>query len=462
MSRYVLEHFFNTARNFHDTAILTDLQKDQIEIIYMKLNKSRELLRRAQLVIPSATQTFSKGPGQWASGVSPHYLVRGEGAWVWDADGNKFLDYVMALGSVTLGYGDPDIAREVSRQIVLGANFSMMHPLEVEVAEKICELVPCAEMVRFGKNGSDATSAMVRAARAFTKRERIAVCGYHGWQDWYIGTTSRKAGVPDCVQELTKSFEYNDSESLEKLLEAHPGEYALVMLEPLSFTFPKRGFLESVRDLAHAHGAILGFDEVVSGFRVHPGGAQALFGVTPDIASFGKGMANGLPLSCVVGRRDIMEIFDNIFFSSTFAGEVVALAAANRFLDIIADGEILEEVAKHGGKLQQQLMTLITDVGLNKQMDCVGHGSHWGLVLRSDTPEEGLLWRSYLIQECIKRGYLFFGSHNPTPAHDTDALEFAMVVYSEVLPLFAERLRKNDMQKQLKGKVIEPIFRVHS
>ena len=427
----------------------------------MNIDKSNEWLERSYKVIPSGTQTFSKGPTQWVRGVSPNFLSHGKGAWVWDVDGNKYLDYVMALGSVTLGYGDEDINSAVIEQAGQGMNFSMMHPLEVVVAEKITNMVPSAEMVRFGKNGSDATSAMVRVARAYTKRERVAICGYHGWHDWYIGTTSRSGGVPKCVQKLTKTFEYNDLDSLRRLLLEHRDEYALVMLEPLSFSSPEPGFLEGVKELAHQHGALLGFDEVVSGFRVHAGGAQALFGVTPDVASFGKGMANGLPLSCVVGRKDVMECFEHIFFSSTFGGETVALAAANKFLDIIADGTVLSAMEKHGDRLKHGVAQVISECSLEDKMECVGHGAHWGLILKSTSPDDSLLWRSYLIQECIKRGYLFFGSHNPTRAHDQQVLDYAMAVYSEVLPMFSDRLKNNDMEKHMQGQLIEPIFRVH-
>jgi len=266
-----------------------------------KIQKSADWLKRAASVIPSQTQTFSKGPTQWVRGVCPAFLERGEGPYVWDVDGNRYLDYVMALGSVTLGYGAPEITDSVQNQIQQGANFSMMHPLEVVVSEKIRSLVPCAEMVRFGKNGSDATSGMVRAARAFTGRDRIACSGYHGWQDWYIGSTSRNKGVPRAVRNLTHPFEYNNLDSLRKILKEHPGEFALVVLEPYNISPPDKTFLEGVRDLAHQEGALLGFDEVITGFRVHPGGAQSLFGVTPDIAAFGKGIANGLPLSFVGG-----------------------------------------------------------------------------------------------------------------------------------------------------------------
>jgi glutamate-1-semialdehyde 2,1-aminomutase len=433
----------------------------ETEVRVPVITRSQEWLSRADRVIPSHSQTFSKGPSQWVRGFCPSYLARGEGPYVWDVDGNRYLDYVMALGSVILGYGAAEIAEAVKRQALDGANFSMMHPLEVIVAEKICRLVPCAEKVRFGKNGSDATSGMVRAARAFTGRDRIACSGYHGWQDWYIGTTSRHRGVPKVVRELTHTFDYNDIESLQQVLEAHPGEFALVLLEPFNLTPPKENFLAAVQDLAHRHGALLGFDEVITGFRIHPGGAQALFGVTPDMAAFGKAMANGLPISCVAGRRDVMDIFDDIFFSFTFAGETVSLAAANVFLDLIADGTLLKMIGDHGQDFKQRVKALIAENSLDDVMEVMGHGAHWVLTLKSSDEREGRLWRSFFIQECTRRGYLFFGSHNPTRAHDQAAMDLALGVYREVFPLFQSRRNDKTIEKAMDGQVIDPIFRVH-
>jgi glutamate-1-semialdehyde 2,1-aminomutase len=206
--------------------------------------------------------------------------------------------------------------------------FSLPHPIEAEVAELICEMVPCAEMVRFGKNGSDATSGAIRLARAFTGRDRVAVCGYHGWQDWYIGSTARHRGVPKATRDLTHTFAYNDLTSLDALLDAHAGEFAAVILEPMNVTDPAPGFLEGVKQRAHRHGAVLVFDETITGFRYANGGAQQLFGVTPDLATFGKGLANGYPVSAVAGRREIMKLMEEIFFSFTFGGEALSLAAA--------------------------------------------------------------------------------------------------------------------------------------
>lgn len=425
----------------------------------MLINRSKAWLERASKVIPSATQTYSKGPGQWVQGVTPAYLERGEGAFVWDVDGNRFLDYSMALGTVSLGYGHPEVLSATTTQLVHGASFSMMHPLEVVVAEQVCEMVPCAEMVRFGKNGSDVTTAMVRVARAYTQRARVAVCGYQGWHDWNIGATSRHRGVPREVRGLTHAFEYNDLESLAYRLEAHPGEFALILLEPMGFTFPAPGFLSGVKELARKHGALLGFDEVVTGFRLHPGGAQGLFGVVPDLAAFGKGMANGLPLSCLAGRREVMALFDEVFFSLTFGGEAVSLAAAHAVLRILADGKALSAIADHGNRFHAATQTLISRHGLEREMRALGHGSHWGILLRAADAATGRLWRTFLIQECVKRGYLFFGVHNPTPAHNDETMNLALAIYDEVFALFAQHLRGGTVADALEGPVIEEIFR---
>src|SRR5713101_7193954 len=274
------------------------------------LKQSQAWMERAAKVIPSCTQTFSKGWTQFVQGVAPVFLARGQGSHVWDVDGNEYIDFPMALGPVILGHNDPDVTAAVQKQIADGVTFSLPHPLEVEVAELLVQMIPCAEMVRFGKNGSDATSGAVRVARAFTGRQMIACCGYHGWQDWYIGTTTRSLGVPTSVRELTKTFVYNDLASLQKIFDEHPREMACVILEPVGIVEPADDFLQKVARLTRDHGVVLVFDEVITGFRLAMGGAQEYFGVVPDMACCGKAMANGYPLSAVVGRREIMRLFD--------------------------------------------------------------------------------------------------------------------------------------------------------
>src|SRR5258708_33036512 len=206
-------------------------------------DKSIEFLARAERVIPLGSQTFSKSRTQYPVGVSPHFISRAKGSRVWDLDGNEYIDFVNSLGSVTLGYQDPDVTAAVRAQLEIGVIFSLAHPLETEVAELICEAVPCAEMVRFGKNGSDATAGAIRLARAFTNRDHVAVCGYHGWQDWYIGSTARNRGVPKAVQELTHTFTYNDISSAEKLFAQFKDQIACLILDPMNVAFPKNNFL---------------------------------------------------------------------------------------------------------------------------------------------------------------------------------------------------------------------------
>jgi glutamate-1-semialdehyde aminotransferase len=423
------------------------------------ITKSRELLSRARKVIPSATQTFSKGPNQWIRGVSPHYLVRGEGAWVWDADCNKYLDYLMALGPIILGYGNQRVDEAVVRQVKDGPVFSQMHPLEVEVAEKLVELIPCAEMVRFAKNGSDVNTGAVRAARAYTGREHVAFCGYHGWHDWYIGTTTRNKGVPAAVSALSHGFVYNDVDSLKKIFDEYRSGVAAVIMEPMGVETPKPGYLEAVRDLCLKNGALLIFDEIITGFRYHLGGAQAYFGVTPDLACFGKAMANGYPLAAVVGRRDLMMIFDEIFFSGTFGGDAVSLAACRATIEEMQERDVIAHNWRVGQQLTDGLSELIGHHGLDEVIRIVGFPVRSVMSFPGCDEEQARLRRSFVMQECVKRGLLYFCSNNPCLAHDKNEIKFTLDVFAEVMPLVAAAFQANDFAGRLEGLPVEPIFR---
>ncbi len=247
---------------------------------------------------------------------------------MWDVDGSEYIDYSMALGPVILGHAFSEVNEVIAGRLKDGIIYTLPHPLEIELAELLVEVIPCAEMVRFGKNGSDATSGAVRAARAYTGRDKIACYGYHGWQNWYIGTTTRSKGVPKSVQRITIAFEYNNLESLKKIFDENKDKIAAVIMEPVGIIEPKGRFLEEVKELTHKNGALLIFDEIITGFRLSLGGAQEYVDVIPDLACFGKAMANGMPISVVVGKKEIMEIFDEIFFSFTFGGEVLSITAA--------------------------------------------------------------------------------------------------------------------------------------
>lgn len=424
------------------------------------LAQSQKLLERAKKVIPGCAQTFSKGYTQYVQGVAPIFLQSGKGCRAWDVDGNEYIDYVQGLMPNILGYAHEEVNAAVAAQLQDGHSFSLPHPLEVQLSERLARLIPCAEMVRFGKNGSDATSGAVRAARAFTGRDRIACCGYHGWQDWYIGSTTRSAGVPQAVRQLTHPFLYNDLSSLEKLFREHPGAFAAVILEPVNFVDPAPGFLQGVKDLVRAHGALLIFDEICTGFHFGLGGAQKLFGVTPDLACFGKAMGNGFPISCVLGRGDVMGIFSEIFFSFTFAGEVASMAAAMKVLDILESTDALLRLESNGRILQEGMNAMVKEAGLSARIRAIGR-PQWSLLkFTEEDGTESLLLKNLFQQEAIKRGVLFLATHNMTAAHDGPAIHQTLEAYAEVIKTLADWLQLPDPSRFLEGSMSQPVFRV--
>lgn len=312
-------------------------------------------LERAEAVIPAGTGTFSKCANwTYPLGVAPLYVKEGHGAYITDVDNNIFIDCVNALTAVTLGHNDLKVNRAVDKAMQVGILHSLPHIIEAEVAEMICEMVPCAEMVRFGKNGSDATAGAIRLARAYTGRDHIAQHGYHGWQDWYIGVSGRNLGVPQAVRDLTHTFKYNDLQSLQDLFDRYPNQIAAVIMEPMNREYPRDNFLQLCKELAHQNGALFIMDETITGFRFANGGASEFFKVVPDIATFGKGIANGFPLSAIAGRRDIMTMMERIHFSFTYSGEIYSLFAAQATLKRLMEEPICKEIAQQGMKIQKE------------------------------------------------------------------------------------------------------------
>ena len=423
------------------------------------LVRSEEYFARAEKVIPSATQTFSKGHTQFVRGVAPLFLQRADGSHVWDVDGNEYIDFPLALGPIVLGHNDPDVTAAVRAQLADGVALSLPHPLEVEVSELLTEVIPCAEMVRFGKNGSDATSGAVRVARAYTGRERLAACGYHGWQDWYIGATTRNRGVPAAVRELTHLFTYNDLASLRKLFDVYPGQIAAVILEPVGVVEPAGTFLQDVATLTRANGAVLIYDEVVTSFRVALGGAQEHYGVTPDLACVGKAMANGFPVSAVVGRRDLMQVFDEIFFSFTFGGEVLSLAAAKATITKLRQGEVIPHLWKQGRKLQDGYNALAAGLGLAARTRCIGLPPRTVLTFTDARGQDSLAMKSLFQQEVVQRGILNAGGFNLCYRHDDTDVARTLEACRAALGVLAEALTADDVEGRLRGPVIQPVFR---
>jgi glutamate-1-semialdehyde-2,1-aminomutase len=417
-----------------------------------------DLLARARRVLPGIAQTYSKGPDQQVEGVYPVFLERGQGCYVWDVDGNRYIDYPCALGPMVLGYADPDVDAAVSAQISLGPTFSLANRLEVDVAELIVDMVPCAEMVRFLKSGSEATTAAVRLARAATGRDRVAMCGYHGWHDWCIGHTSKAGGVPAAVSELTHQFNYNDIASLQSIFDDHPGEIAAVIMEPVGVVAPQPGFLEAVRDITTRHRAVLIFDEIITGFRLAKGGAQEHFGVTPDLAAFGKAIANGLPLAAVAGRADLLGLIEtSVFISSTFGGETLSLAAAKATMQRIAGGDVIPHLWRQGAQLTEAFDSNADEHDVPARM--IGLAPRRVIVFESVGDVDSNTLKGFFWQECLDRGVLMGNANFVSYAHDDVAVDTTVEVFAEALAATGAALRDGSVATKLRGKPPGEVFR---
>jgi len=421
--------------------------------------ESERLLRLAEAVIPLGSQTFSKSRTQYPVGVSPFFAGKGSGSYLWDVDGNKYVDLVASLAAVTLGYGDSEINKAVKRQLKKGVSLSLSSKLETVVAEKIIDLVPSAEMVRFAKNGSDATSAAVRIARYFTGRDHIISIGYHGWHDWYIGSTTRFMGVPSAVQALTLSARYNDLSHVENLFEEAKGDVAAVILEPMNSVDPAPGYLESLRNFCSSNNILLIFDEVITGFRFARGGAQELFGVTPDLSCFGKGIANGFPISVIAGRRQIMEGFKEVFFSGTFGGELLSLTAANVVLDKVRENRVIPELYRLGQAIQQGLLG---EISRNKyEFVNISGNPTWTFLnwtLSSDALQNKV--KTYFLQEMFKRGILVLSTNNVTTTLSQKDISKILTTYAEVFEAISQALERDSLDALLGCQPIVPLFKV--
>jgi glutamate-1-semialdehyde 2,1-aminomutase len=416
-----------------------------------RYQRSLELLKTAERVIPLGAQTFSKSRKTFPPGIAPLFATRAAGGRIWDADDNEYVDLVSALAAVNLGYADPAVNAAVTAQLERGTTISLSHPLEAQVAELIIDLVPSAELVRFGKNGSDVTTAAIRVARGFTGRDHVIVCGYHGWQDWFIGSMpTRSLGVPTAYADLVHPVPFNDLDIVERELKNHPT--AAIMLEVMTTTWPAEGYLSGLRELADRYGAILVFDEMVTGFRFANGGAQEYFGVTPDLATFGKGIANGYPLSALVGRADLMKVLETAFFSGTFGGELLSLTAAKVVLEKVRDTDVIARIARTGEALRAAVQAEITAAGADHILSLAGHPA-WVFTMWNGEAR-GVDELKYLfMQEMTARGVLMIASHNVMAAHSDADVRQVAEAYAQVLPILVEAEQNGDAASRLRADV---------
>ena len=422
--------------------------------------KSDELLKRAVKVTPLGAQTYSKSYRYYCQGDSPSFIDRGEGCYLYDVDGNKFIDFVCALGPITIGYNVEEINDAVKAQLDKGISFSLQAEAEVELAEKIIEIIPCAEMVRFVKNGGDATTAAIRLARAYTERDLVALSGYHGMHDWSIGSTENNKGIPKAISDLTKTFEYNNIESLEELFNRYPDEIAAVILEPIQANGPKDDFLQKVKELTHKHGAVLIFDEVVSGFRYALGGASEYYGIVPDMAAFGKGMGNGLPISAVAGKKEIMkQIEEGIFVSTTFGGEALSMAGSLAALEILEKPGVYEHIWNLGTILKEGLEKLIDKYELNDVILVSGLPPHCGVEFEDVGSLDYLDINSIYSQAMIHNGIITVGINNINLSHTEAEINAYLKAAEEGMINIKKAIEQDSIEGILIGKKVDPVFK---
>jgi glutamate-1-semialdehyde 2,1-aminomutase len=429
-------------------------------------NRSKELSRRAHELIPAGAHTYSKGDDQFPQNA-PGLIARGQGCRVWDVDGNEYLDWGMGLRSVILGHAYPRVIDAVMATLPNGSNFTRPAPIEIELAELLVDLIPSAQMVKFAKNGSDVTSAAIRLARAFTGRDKIALCKenpFFSFYDWFIGTTPPNAGIPSAVGDLSLTFHYNDIASLQRLFGEYPNQIAGVILEPVSTEAPHASFLEQVRDLAHANGAVVIFDEMISGFRWHLQGAQKYFNVTPDLSTFGKAIGNGFSVSVLVGQREIMELGGlhhakpKVFLlSATHGAETHALAASIATINELRDRDVVAHTWKIGRALQDAFNALASEKGLADYVTCAGYPCSPFIVCRDKDKNVSLPLRTLFLQETIAQGVLM-----PYIAisysHDDRTVQQTLEASANALEIYRRALQ-DGVEKYLVGPAVKPVFR---
>jgi glutamate-1-semialdehyde 2,1-aminomutase len=435
----------------------------------MNFEKSKALQQKSHALIPGGAHTYAKGDDQYPE-HAPGFIARGEGCHVWDIDGNEFIEYGMGLRAVTLGHGYKPVVEAAYRQMQMGINFTRPTPIEVELAEKMVELIDSAEMVKFAKNGSDVTTAAVKLARAYTNREMIAICADHPFfsvDDWFIGATEMSAGIPKVIQDLTVAFHYNDIASLQALFERYPDQIAGVVMEVERLEPPANNFLQEVRRLCDENGALLIFDEIITGFRWHLGGAQKLFGITPDLSTFGKAMGNGFSISALVGKKDIMELGglttdkERVFLlSTTYGAETHSLAAALETINIYERENVIEHLYRQGNRLTAGINDAVIENDLEGHFGVLSRPCNLIFFTRDQNKQPSQPFRTLFLQETLKRGVIM-PSLVVSYSHTDEDIDRTIEVIAEALGVYRKAL-ENGVENYLVGRPVQPAVRKYN
>ena len=434
------------------------------------VSKSNENFDRAKLLIPSATMLLSKRPDIYAPKVWPAYYSKAYGSKVEDIDGNVFTDMTGDVGATMLGRADPDVNQAVHKVVNDGNFCTMNYPSEVELAQLLTKIIPSAEQVRFVRGGGEADMVAIRIARGYTKRNLIAFCGYHGWHDWYLASNLANdpadddktlggfpsLGVPRQLQNTAFPFAYNDLDALKKLLESKPDQFATIVVEPTRHTAPDESFLEGTRKLADEYGAVLIFDEVVTGFRMAPGGAQEYFGVIPDISTFAKTISNGYPMGAVVGKREVMDTVKDQFISSTYWTDAIGTAAALATLKKIIKNDVIKHVWDLGRKLADGVEAEINKFDLPIKID--GWPPLKVLKFEFDDDITSRAVKTLYTRYMLSEGFIATGIHYIMYSHtDNDIKEYCSA-FARVLKVIQESLKNDSLMKDIDNKPSRPLF----
>jgi glutamate-1-semialdehyde 2,1-aminomutase len=435
----------------------------------MKFCESRRLKARSHAIIPGGSHTYSKGDDQFPE-AAPAFIVRGQGCHVWDVDGNEFIEYGMGLRSVTLGHAFEPVVQAAHRQMLLGCNFTRPAKIEVDYAEDLLGVLTNADMVKFAKNGSDVTTAAIKLARAYTGRDLVAICSdqpFFSVDDWFIGKTQTDAGVPKAVRDLTLSFRYNDLGSVRELFATHPNKIACFITEPATAKEPHDNFLHRLKQICEANGSLLVLDEMITGFRWHLGGAQAVYGVVPHLSAFGKGMGNGFSIAALAGDREIMKLGgldhhrERVFLLSTTHGaETHVLAAAQETLNVYRRCNVIGYLHQQGERLSAGIRQCIARHGIGAHFEVVGRPCNLIYVTKDQDGQPSQDFRTLFLQSMIRTGIIAPSlvvsfSHTDEDIDRTiDGVDGALAVYANALA--------DGVDRYLVGRPVKPVNRKYN
>lgn len=435
----------------------------------MNFTRSLAVQERFHALIPGGAHTFAKGDDQFPE-FMPLIIERGQGCHVWDLDGNEFIEYAMGLRAVTLGHAYPPVVEAVTRQLQFGSNYNRPAAIELEAAEAFLSIIQGADMVKFAKNGSDATNAAVKLARAVTGRDLIAICADHPFfsvDDWFIGTTAMSAGIPRAIRDLTVKFNYNDIDSVRTLFEKYPGQIAAVILEPEKSEPPKDHFLHRLQQMCREQGVVFILDEMITGFRWHQSGGQGYHQITPDLSAFGKALGNGFSIAALAGRKEIMQRgglqhpHERVFLLSlTHGAECHSLAAAIEVMKIYQREPVIDFLWRQGQRLAAGVQKSIAEHHLEGYFEVLGKPCCLVYATRDESKRNSQAFRALFLQETIKRG-LLAPSLIVSFSHSDADIDCTVEIIHEALAVYRKALEQG-IDKYLVGRPVKPVYRAHN